>query len=144
MHLGSPFQGEWNSASQVKGPLWSALWSFVNSWSPTPVEVSVPILMQTLPLGLVVSYTDVCLSGWCCGLFSFVTTDSNLLPIIHNSIIILLMNNNTDASYASCTLCALSHLTLITALMISPRRRYYSSAHLIGEKTKVTQLPFIL
>ena len=103
-----------------------------------------PILMQTLPLGLVVSYTDVCLSGWCCGLFSFVTTDSNLLPIIHNSIIILLMNNNTDASYASCTLCALSHLTLITALMISPRRRYYSSAHLIGEKTKVTQLPFIL
>ena len=104
-----------------------------------------PILMQTLPLGLVVSYTDVCLSGWCCGLFSFVTTDSNLLPIIHNSIIILLMNNNNiDAYYASCTLCALSHLTLITGLMISPRRRYYSSAHLIGEKTKVTQLPFIL
>ena len=95
----------------------------VNSGSPTPVEASVPILMQTLPLGLAVSYTDVCLSSWCCGLFSFVTTDSNLLPIVHNGII-MLMNNNIDAYYASCTLCALSHLTLITALIFfSPLNR---------------------
>ena len=102
----------------------------MNSWSSTPVAASVPTLTQTLSLGLVVSYTDVCLSGWCCGLFSFVTTESNLLPIIHNGIILLINNNNIE-----CLLCILHFMCIISF-------KPHDSSHNISKKEILFLRPF--
>ena len=95
----------------------------MNPWSPSPVEASVLTLTQTLSLGLVVSNTDVCLSGWCCGLFSFVTTKSNLLPIIHNGIMILLIHSDNE-----CLLC-IEHFMCI--ILFNPHNSPHSISKIL-------------
>ena len=95
LQLDSLFQGEWNSASQVKAPLWSPCGAFRTPgpqprmvptiWMIPTIKTLSHLLTQSLSRGHVVSYIDVCLPSW--RLLSCVTTESHLVPITHNGIL---------------------------------------------------------